>query len=191
MYQLIIFCFLLSISANAQFNKEHNLNYEETITVEGKTQAQLKEKFHKWMLSEFDKSNIKASKNTDNEILLDIASQLDIKQGNTSMPIAIYFGILSEFEDNQFKIQINHIDVGPTKTPVKIDFPDFKSFKKEMQETVNHLSGDAKAKNQAILDDEKKIKQIYNRGLNNHNNMLTAVKKYITELVKKMKNYIK
>ncbi|WBL25812.1 DUF4468 domain-containing protein [Zunongwangia sp. HGR-M22] len=181
----------LSTAANAQFNEEGNLYYEETITTQGKSKEQIKEKLHEWLLAEFKQSNIKASKNTEDEMIADITSKVNVKQGDITTKMNIYFGILSSFKDEEFTVQLSHIDIGPTQTPVKIDFPDFESFKKEMQETVNRLSGDAKAKNQAILDDEKKIKSIYERGLQNHKNMLASVKTYISGLVERMKKTIK
>ena len=191
MNRFLIFFLLLGLTASAQFNEKGNLYYEETIKLNGKSTEEIKEKLHEWMLSEFEQSNIKASKNTENEMVVDITSKIDIKQGNASIPMDIYFGILSSFKDNEISIQLSHIDIGPTQTPVKISFPDFDSFKNEMQETVNRLSGNAKTKNQAILDNEKKIKSIYNRGLQNHDDMLFSVKEYIAGLVERMKNYIK
>ena len=191
MNRFLIFFLLLGLTASAQFNEKGNLYYEETIKLNGKSTEEIKEKLHEWMLSEFEQSNIKASKNTENEMVVDITSKIDIKQGNASIPMDIYFGILSSFKDNEISIQLSHIDIGPTQTPVKISFPDFNSFKNEMQETVNRLSGGAKTKNQAILDNEKKIKSIYNRGLQNHDDMLFSVKEYIAGLVERMKNYIK
>ena len=191
MNRFLILFLLIGISANAQFNEKGNLYYEETIKAEAKTQLQIKEKLHEWLLAEFDPSNIKASKNTEVEMIADITSKIEIKQGNASIPMDIYFGILSSFKDNEFSIQLSHIDIGPTQTPVKINFPDFDAFKDEMQETVNRLSGEAKTKNQAILDDEEKIKSIYNRGLQNHDDMLASVKEYIAGLVERLKTYIK
>ena len=191
MNRFLIFFLLLGLTASAQFNEKGNLYYEETIKLNSKSTEDIKEKLHEWMLSEFEQSNIKASKNTENEMVVDITSKIDIKQGNASIPMDIYFGILSSFKDNEISIQLSHIDIGPTQTPVKISFPDFDSFKNEMQETVNRLSGNAKTKNQAILDNEKKIKSIYNRGLQNHDDMLFSVKEYIAGLVERMKNYIK
>ncbi|MDN3596055.1 DUF4468 domain-containing protein [Zunongwangia endophytica] len=188
---IIVFLLCLSTAANAQFNEEGNLYYEETITAEGVSQEQIKEKLHEWLLAEFDQKNIKASKNTETEMIVDINSEINIKQGESSTTTDLYFGILSNFKDDQYKIQISHLDVGPTQTPVKINFPDFESFKTEMQETVNRLSGDAKAKNQAILDDKEKIKDIYQRGLQNHENMLASVKAYISGLVERLKKTIK
>jgi len=182
---------LLGLTASAQFNDKGNLYYEETISLNGKSTEEIKEKLHEWLLSEFEQSNIKASKNTQSEMIADITSTVDIKQGSATIPMNIYFGILSSFKDNEISIQLSHIDIGPTQTPVKINFPDFETFKNEMQETVNRLSGDAKAKNQAILDNEKKIKSIYERGLQNHEQMLTAVKDYITGVVERLKAYIK
>ena len=124
-------------------------------------------------------------------MIVDITSKIGIKQGSASIPVDIYFGILSNFKDEKMSIQLSHIDIGPTQTPVKINFPGFEAFKSEMQETVNRLSGKAKAKNQAILDDEKKIKSIYERGLQNHDQMLTTVKGYIRGLVERLKVYMK
>ena len=191
MKSFLIFFLLISITATAQFNEKGNLYYEETIDVKGKSQQQIKEKLHEWLLAEFTRANIKASKNTKDEMIADITSKVEVKQGNATLPMDIYFGILSSFKDEEFTIQLSHIDIGPTQTPVKIGFPDFESFKDEMQETVNRLSGDAKAKNQAILDDEEKMKSIYDRGLQNHDNMLSSVKKYISGLVNRLKAEIK
>ncbi|MCL6217928.1 DUF4468 domain-containing protein [Zunongwangia pacifica] len=191
MNRFLIFFLLLGLTASAQFNDKGNLYYEETISLNGKSTEEIKEKLHEWLLSEFEQSNIKASKNTQSEMIADITSTVDIKQGSATIPMNIYFGILSSFKDNEISIQLSHIDIGPTQTPVKINFPDFETFKNEMQETVNRLSGDAKAKNQAILDNEKKIKSIYERGLQNHEQMLTAVKDYITGVVERLKAYIK
>ncbi len=191
MKSFLIFFLLISITATAQFNEKGNLYYEETIDVKGKSQQQIKEKLHEWLLAEFTRANIKASKNTKDEMIADITSKVEVKQGTATLPMDIYFGILSSFKDEEFTIQLSHIDIGPTQTPVKIGFPDFESFKDEMQETVNRLSGDAKAKNQAILDDEEKMKSIYDRGLQNHDNMLSSVKKYISGLVNRLKAEIK
>ena len=191
MKSFLIFFLLISITATAQFNEKGNLYYEETIDVKGKSQQQIKEKLHEWLLAEFTRANIKASKNTKDEMIADITSKVEVKQGTATLPMDIYFGILSSFKDEEFTIQLSHIDIGPTQTPVKIGFPDFESFKDEMQETVNRLSGDAKAKNQAILDDEEKMKSIYDRGLQNHDNMLSSVKKYISDLVNRLKAEIK
>ena len=191
MKSFLIFFLLISITATAQFNEKGNLYYEETIDVKGKSQQQIKEKLHEWLLAEFTQANIKASKNTKDEMIADITSKVEVKQGTATLPMDIYFGILSSFKDEEFTIQLSHIDIGPTQTPVKIGFPDFESFKDEMQETVNRLSGDAKAKNQAILDDEEKMKSIYDRGLQNHENMLSSVKKYISGLVNRLKAEIK
>tara|TARA_B100000586_G_C20108867_1_gene428851 strand:+ start:2190 stop:2765 length:576 start_codon:yes stop_codon:yes gene_type:complete len=191
MNRFLIFFLLLGLKTSAQFNEKGNLYYEETIKLHGKSTQEIKEKLHEWLLSEFEQSNIKASKNTENEMIVDITSGIDIKQGSASIPMDIYFGILSNFKDNELSIQLSHIDIGPTQTPVKINFPDFEAFKSEMQETVDRLSGEAKAKNQAILDDEKKMKSIYERGLQNHDQMLTAVKSYIRRLIERLKVYMK
>lgn len=170
-----------STSVFSQFKTSPNgyLYYEKDITVSEENSEIIKTNFKNWLENKSENLEVKATKQTDSSVVIDGTAIL--KEINNTQ---LYLVLNSTFTENQLHLLINYLDVGQfSKTPVKKDFPDFKTFKANMQETVNRLKGNAKTKNQAILDDAKKMDQIYQKALQNHQKMVKAVKHYIQNCV--------
>lgn len=182
---------LFPVLGFAQFktNEAGQLYYEEVFEVPGMDQETIKYRVNEWIAVSYNDANNVIKMNTDDRIVVNGLFIIQRPYENTFIDHKINYSLISDFKDNKYKLLVNNI--AREGYPITdVEQPSFEEWKKEYEESQDEQPSSLIKVLGKWSTSEKKLRKIYEEGIESQRFELEGVKSRIAGIVRDIESYV-